>query len=404
MLNSHGEKTCTKVLSQIIRIAFIAHDCSLFGAQRSLLSLLLNIDRNKFEPVVIAPYHGPFLDIVQKAGIPCHVVHMSRWIPLVTEKSGQGFFAFLISLPIRIYRLTSLLSRLKVDIVYSNTVVNADAAIAAKLLRVKHIWHLREGVNNSKQVSSYLPPIVLPYIIRSLSSKVIVNSQWLGQHYFGKESEAVVVYNGIDSSELISKNAKSMSLRKELGLPDNCRLIVSIGALDPCKRHDVFIQASEIISSCLDDVYYLIVGLGYDDCTRKLKSLAEGCAIPEKILFLGWRDDVARILSEIDVIVIASDQEGFGRVVVEGMALKKPVVSTRCGGPEEIIVNGETGYLVPISDPEALAEHVMLLLNNDQQRSAMGLAGYKRMQEHFSEVNYVKSIEKILESVATMPH
>jgi glycosyltransferase involved in cell wall biosynthesis len=325
---------------------------------------------------------------------------MPRWIPLTDEKSTQGFKYLLRSLPRRIYRLASLFSRLKVDIVYTNTVVNADAAIVARLLGIKHVWHLREGVRNSQQLSSYLPFFVVPYIVRALSRKIIVNSQWLGHHYFGKKSPAVIVYNGINISELSGKSAGDISLRQELGLPDNCRLIASIGALDPGKGHDVFIRAAELIGSYLEDVYFVIVGNGSEECTQSLKAMAESSCIAGKILFLGWRDDVTRIISEIDVLVIASNQEAFGRTVIEGMALKKPIVATQCGGPEEVVVHDETGYLVPTKDPEALAEHIMLLLNNDQLRLGMGMAGFKRVQELFSEENYVSSIEKILERVA----
>lgn len=383
------------------RIAFIAHDCSLFGAQRSLLSLLLNLDRNKFDPIVIIPYEGPFADIVRKANIPCHTAKMSRWIRTAIEKKGLYVLRFLISAPRRIYHLWKLLNSLHVDIVYTNTIVNIDGALAAKLLGKKHIWHLREGVRGNKQLSSCFPVSFIPGIIRFLSDQIIVNSQWLNIHSFGRKSSGKIVYNGINPSTFSTFYGSENDIRRDLGIPDTSQLIVSIGSIDPRKGHDIFIKASEFICRESDNVYGLIVGGGETVYENYLRGLIQQRRLHNKVFFLGWRNDVPLIIAQCDALVLASEQEPFGRVLIEAMALKKPIVATKSGGPEEIVVDGETGYLVPVHDPAAMANSIMMLLSNKDLCAKMGIAGYNRMLRFFSEEAYVTALERIIADVAS---
>jgi hypothetical protein len=223
-----------------IRIAFIAHDCSLFGAQRSLLSLILNLNREIYDPVVIIPYDGPFAEVIKRSGIPIYLAQMYRWVPAAKEKGLIYTLRFILSAPSRIYRLVRLLYRLQVDVVYSNTVTNIDGAIAAKLLGKKHIWHLREGVNGNTQLSSYIPSSLIPPIVRALSHKVIVNSRWLGTHYFGENSDASIVFNGINLASFVPRYEPQPSLRQELGLSEGSLVIASIGSMD--KRKGRWVQ------------------------------------------------------------------------------------------------------------------------------------------------------------------
>ena len=383
-----------------IRIAFIAHDCSLFGAQKSLLSLLLNLDREKFEPIVIIPYEGPFADMIRQAGIQCYIAKMSHWVPLATKKNAAYTIRFILSTPCRVYSLLKLLTSLKIDIVYTNTIVNIDGALAAKLLKKKHIWHLREGVKGNRQLSSCFPTSLIPSIVRTLSSQIIVNSRWLGIHYFDKDSVAKIVYNGINTKTFYSTNGIEPSVRWELGLQETSQLIIAIGSMDPRKCHDIFIKAAEIVCAKFDNVYALIVSSGNDTYESHLKTLVEQRCLQGRVLFLGWRNDVSRIIAESDIIVLASEQEAFGRVLIEGMALKKSLVATRSGGPEEIVVDGETGFLVPIQDPMAIADRVIELLAHKHLREIMGAAGHLRVEQFFSEEVYVASLENLISELA----
>jgi glycosyltransferase involved in cell wall biosynthesis len=382
-----------------IKIAFVCHDSGLYGAQKSILTLLLHLNEDVFEPHVIVPSHGPFVEQLQKVKIPFYVVEMPRWIPSPGEISFKYLRKFFKNFFLRLHDLSNLLLKLNVDIVYTNTIVNINGAIAAKLIKKKHVWHLREAIKGNRELSSFLPSFLLPYIIKSLSNRILVNSEWLRNHYFGDDANIQVVYNCADPSDLKLMNSDKISLRQELGIPEHSYLIASIGALHARKGHEIFIRASEKIWSQYNNVFFLIIGSGESEYQKYLQSLAQSLPSQSRILFLGWRDDITSIIAGLDVVVVASQQEPFGRVIIESMAQGKPIVATRSGGPVEIVVDGVTGYLVYPRDDSAIAASVLRLLNDEKLRYSMGQAGYKRVTEKFSIDSYMADIEKTITAV-----
>ena len=106
-------------------------------------------------------------------------------------------------------------------------------------------------------------------------------------------------------------------------------------------------------------------------------------------------------MAELDIIVIASEQEAFGRVVIEAMALKKAIVATRCGGPEEIITDGVTGFLVPVRDAASMANRIMALAMNPELRRRVGVEGFETVDRKFSVKAYTKNLQQIIREAAS---
>jgi hypothetical protein len=125
-----------------------------------------------------------------------------------------------------------------------------------------------------------------------------------------------------------------------------------------------------------------------------LRTIMKEGSIGKHIRFLGVRKDIWRILNEIDIYVVSSETESFGLTVVEAMAAGKPVIATRCGGPEEIIVQEKTGLLVPLNDSSAMAEAIISLVNDSKKRVGMGLSGKQRYEELFTAHTYCKAFER----------
>jgi glycosyltransferase involved in cell wall biosynthesis len=115
--------------------------------------------------------------------------------------------------------------------------------------------------------------------------------------------------------------------------------------------------------------------------------------------FLGWRDDVEALLHRWDVFVMPSLEEGFGIAALEAMAAGLPVVATAVGGIPELVKDGETGWLVPPADPQALAGRLRSLLRDSGLRQAMGIAGHSRAQDHFSMDRMVENVSKIYDGI-----
>ncbi len=160
----------------------------------------------------------------------------------------------------------------------------------------------------------------------------------------------------------------------------------------PTKGLSFFIRAVPYVQSVFPESSFVIVGDG--QLRPELERLTAELGLNRWVLFLGQRDDVPQILPLFDVFVLPSVKEGLPFALLEALGAARPVVATTVGGVPEVILDGQTGFLVPASDPEALGRAIIALLQNPQQAHAMGEAGRKRVQEHFSVEHMVTDTEE----------
>ena len=202
-------------------------------------------------------------------------------------------------------------------------------------------------------------------------------------HDYGyPEARTVVVHNGLDA-EAFEENARAaMPVRQELGLAADRAVIVTAARLAREKGHRYLLAAMPAIHDRFPDVCLLIAGDG--PLRGDLERLVETIGLVQSVRFLGWRHDMPGVLAAADLVVLPSLWEPFGLVLLEAMALRKPVVGSAVGGIPEVVVDGETGYLVPPADHAALSAKVVQLLSSPEARNAMGRAGRQRVEKHFS--------------------
>ena len=157
------------------------------------------------------------------------------------------------------------------------------------------------------------------------------------------------------------------------------------------KGHHTFQKMALQVALQQPDVRFVVAGedvfgVAADADYKKeiLQRAAQEPLLKERLTYIGFRDDVERVLAAADVVVCASDFESYGKVNLEAMACATPVVSTNQGGPAETIVHDETGYLVAPNAPGALAERVIYLLRHPAERQRLGANGRQRVLEHFS--------------------
>jgi len=402
---------------QTVRILFVAHDAHLYGAQLSLLDILDGLDHDRFTPLVAAPGEGPFTESVRARGIRVVTGIVARWIiqrkpfrlrtyvrrPWLLVRVPILALMFLFGLPIRMHALIRLIRRERIDIVYTNTVTVLDGALAARLTGKPHIWHLRELVQGNKEVSSLLPQRWIPTLVLCFSSRIAVNSQALKARFFDDRpglDKVAIIYNGT-APERFSSTPATQPFHNEQGIPPSAPLIAICGFIQERKGHAVFIRAAARLRTTHPEAHFIVVGNGFAPYVRQIRSLSDEFGLGGHIHFTGWRDDIPGIFSEIAILAVASEQEPFGRTVIEGMAAGKPVVSTRCGGPEEVIVDGETGFLVPCGDDYMMADRIGTLLDSPSLRSRMGDAGRKRVETCFSCEAMLRNVENLITS--TLP-
>lgn len=161
-----------------------------------------------------------------------------------------------------------------------------------------------------------------------------------------------VIYNGIDIDKF--STAEPGALRRELGISAETKIVGMVGRVHPSKGHITFLQSIPEILSKHPDTVFVVVGSGeYISQLEKMNN---------EVHFLGKRSDIPEIMKDLDVFVMASQNEPFGLVTVEAMAAGTAVVATNTGGTAEIITDGETGLLVPPQDPAKLAQAVIRVL------------------------------------------
>lgn len=392
----------------VIRVLIVAHDAQLYGAQTSLLDILRKIDRSRFDPFVLAPSVGPFTDALDKLEIRYITGAVSRWIFEPRLLAFRDFLhrpwrmlkhpyiltcLSLSSIPLRLLLIFLIVRRQKIRLIYSNTATVLDGAIAARLCRIPHVWHLREPIAGNSDLVSPFPVNWLPGFVVRCSAAVIVNSNALAYQFFGGRlsSKVVVIHNGVEFDHFRS-HPETLALPAELAHKST---VAICGAVQERKDVLTFVRAAAILKYTHPDIHYLIIGDGPVSYLHKVKQEIVKNSLENDVHFLGYRNDIPQLLASVSVLVSSAIYEPFGRTIIEAMAAGKPVVATRSGGPQEIIEDGSSGFLVDVGDAAAMASRIAKLLNDPEKMKTMGQAARLRVTRFFDLGQTVMRIERI---------
>lgn len=371
-----------------MRILAVSHDPSLYGAQRSLVDVVIGLASRGHKVEVCVPWQGPVSEILASKNIPTHTVKFSRWIRSFDDRSSSLKY-WIWRFPRGVVQACRLIKDGQFDIVYTNTVTVLDFAIAAKLCRIPHVWHLREAASGNPQVISPFSNVTVGKIVRYLSARVIFNSSYLRGRYGASQSvKDVVVFNGIDFAD--------STLAYSRGRPRGTFTIVTVGYMERRKGLDVLLDALLLVPKELRNVIRVQVAGHIAPDYLKAEIEPRLGRLHGMISMLGWVDNVQEILKTADLLVSSARDEPFGRTIIEAMGVGVPVVATRSGGPEEIIEDGTTGFLVPLDNPQALAESLVELIGNPGLLGAFSTAGRTRVEKVFSLKTCVSGVEACL--------
>ncbi len=195
------------------------------------------------------------------------------------------------------------------------------------------------------------------------------------------QDKMVIIDNGIDFTrfdDIVDGNAA----RGALGIPENAKIIGTIGGLKPAKGHEYLLRSTANILRTHKDVKLLIVGDG--PLRHYLDELAHNLGIDNSVLLTGYRKDVPELLSAMDMFVLPSLTEGLPIVVLEAMAANRPVIATAVGAIPKIITDNETGFLVPPSDVSALEAAISSLIDDGANARRVAVAGSAKVRREFS--------------------
>ena len=376
------------------RIIFFSHSSELSGAPKCLLELVESIERSRYLPIVVTPEKGPLIQGLRKVNVEVKIIKGIERLSIQNRNPVLKLF-FLWRRTLLNFYLTfqtyRLIREYKADLVYLNSIASRYAGVSAKISGLPVIWHIHEGYQN--KFKRWFFSLLIGWI----ATKVIFNSE-ANRTLWGYEKlirKSTCVYNGIDL-----KNVEDLRQKKiEIDFKNAKPFIGYIGQINPFKGINILIDAMGKIRLRFSDATCWIIGKpspnqeGYYEMLKE-KVIQKG--LEQNIKFIGFQPNIFPLIDKIDILVMPSLFEAFGRVLIEGMALAKPIVASRVGGIPEIVVDYETGILVPPNDPQKLAEAILSLLEDPVLRRRLGETGQKRVKEFFTLENYLIKIESVM--------
>jgi glycosyltransferase involved in cell wall biosynthesis len=358
-----------------LRILHLVDSLRVGGKERQVVELLKGLQQFSFvESIVVTMGAEQFyVPDIQKLGIPfVYLLRRMRWDPTVFS------------------RLRRILHQFRPHIIHTNSEMAMSYAWPlARLLGIKLVNGTIRNAFSGRGLRWRWHELML-----HLADARVANSK-AGFASRGMRHDApgnYVIYNGFDMRRFETRTVPVNVLGFETG---GRKVVGMVGEFSDYKDFPTFIRAAQKVLAQRRDVIFVAAGAGKNlDLCKRMVSPGE-----ESIRFLGERKDVEALVQQMDIGVLCTFTEGISNSVMEYMAAGKPVVVTDGGGSSELVTEGETGFLVPASNPTAVAEKIGALLDEPDKACKMGTAGRRRLKEGFSLEQLVGNTVKMYKSV-----
>jgi len=375
-----------------IRIVRVIARLNIGGPALHTILLTAGLDRTRFTTTlitgVVGHAEGDFTPEARARGVePVVIPELGRAI-----RTGRDLRA-LVKL-VRIFR------QLQPDIVHTHTAkAGALGRVAAWLAGVPVKIHTFHG----HVLEGYFSPAVTRMFVEAertlarMTDRLVTVSPRLRTQLLamgiGRPEQVEVVPLGLDLARFGRARPESPTLRPSLGLSAETPLLGIVGRLVPIKDHTTLFQAMARLQPNGSPAHLVVVGDGEE--RPRLEGLAGRLGLGERIHFLGWRADLETILKELDVVICASRNEGTPVALIEAMAAGVPVLSTDVGGVADLVAHGETGWLVPPSDPPSMARAIRQLLGDEALRARLAAAGRAVALERHGVEGLIRRVEAL---------
>ncbi len=385
-----------------VKICFPSTSSNAYGSNRSALLLAKQLKRIGYDPVMVYPSDGKIVDQANYDSVLYHVIPMSKWLldnKSLLYKNVFAYLLYIIYLMPYIIKISVYLKKTDFNIVHTNDLMSALIwGFAAKLNRIPVIWHVRQ-TKSSK---------ILDKIRLILSDRIILVSKSLLKKFKEQDLKRIeydIIYNSVNLEIFYPRETDS--LKVELNLHKEAKIVGFVGALVQRKRPQMFVEAAIKILQHLNAdhsmLHFIIVGeeaynSGYKN---SLKSMIIDSGKSSHFSLLGFRDDMADIMAEMDILIMTSALEGeaFPRVVIEAMASGTPVISTITSGVPEAIKDGVNGYLVDTDDIDSLIMKTINLLKKKDKLESMSYSAYKNVVKNYNSDKTTKLVVNIYEQL-----
>ena len=365
------------------RVAVVVSHLTIGGAEQLLLELLRHINRQRFDLYVI---------FLREPGILGKEV-LQLGFPVSTGIIRSKFDLY------GVFRLTRLLKDFQTDVVFLINHLNTlfFGVLAGKLAGVRTCINWE---NETYKKYPFHPLTMLGRRFLHLGvDHVVAAAKGHGDYIAAEEkiphSKIRAIYNGVDPGRFQSLLGPDEA-RGRLGIPSQSPVVSIVAALRPDKAHHIFLRAARIVVNAIPDAHFLVIGDGPQ--MPVLKILAMELNIENQVHFLGFQRQLGDIFAAVDINCLSSypQQETLSVAAIEAMSAGIPIVCTDVGFMKEIVIPNETGFLVPVDDPDSLAEKIIHVLKNPKQQQYMGKQARKLVDGTLSVHQMAKAFENLI--------
>lgn len=386
------------------------------GSLTGMLELLRGIDRSRVSPSVVLYEHKSCIGDLEAGGIPVAVFPRRR-LPKEHALQDSGAYAkaksvgavsgllrfvrttgtFLFETLPAAFRLRRVLAASRPDLVYACNGFrgNADAIVAARLLGVPCVVHAK-GFDKWSWVERALSRTVAGCVSMTRAIEDHCRAGGMSPGFFQ------VIYDGLDLAAFRA-GRPAADVRAELGVAADAEVVGVVGNIQEWKGQRVLLEALDLLKDRRPRLVVLLVGgvhrsgAAYND---GLKAFTAERGLQSRVVWTGPRPDVPDLMGAMDIVAHTSVRgEPFGRVIIEGMAVGRPVLATRAGGVPEFVHDGQDALLLPPGDAGALAACLDRLLGDDGERSRLSRGALESV-ERFALARHAELMTAVFERAA----
>ena len=377
------------------RVLYVDHADLMGGAEQSLLLLLRHLDRARVEPLLACRPGTPLAQAAREAGLP--VVE----VPLGQLRGRRTPWALAAGLARGASALARVARSFGADLLHANVArASAYAAWASLATGIPLVWHVRD-VYQMHRPDEWLLVHFVSRVARAILCISLATARPLPS---AAALKVHLVPNGLDLARFDPARVQPQALRARWGAGPEDVLVGTAGWLSPWKQTEHFLEmAAQVARECAE-ARFVVVGEAanprYAAYVEDLQARARE-RLGERIRFVGAlpAEEMPAAMAALDLLVHTARAEPLGLVLVEAMAMERPVVAYGDGGVLEVVVDGETGLLVPPGDVAALAQAVARLARDRPQREALGRAGRERVLARFTAEAMARRVEGIYAEV-----
>jgi len=378
------------VRSNKLKILFVIDGLQFGGGERVFAQLINGLSIEKYELFLACKPNKVLYQAIRNKSV--------KTIPLDFSKQFN---------PHLIFKLTRLINKNNIDIVHGQgTRAEFYARVATRLTgKAKYVATIAmpvEGFDVSpfkKRIYRFFDRLSEKYVDRFIVVSDVLKNKLVQDR--GIPSEKVVrIYNGIEVNEYSPQNLNKYrdKIRKEFNLNNSDVLIGAIGRLVWQKGFEYLIQAIPQLQRRFPDVKVLIVGEG--PLRKQLEALSRELGVQDQIILTGFRNDIKEILCTIDILLIPSLLEGFPMIILEAMAMARPIIATEIDGITEQILDNKTGFLIPPQDSNSISKTLINLILDDELCNKIGLNAREITQNEFSLSKMLTQTNEVYQSLS----